>query len=218
MKIDKSNQAFVCGSCGRSFNTKRGLGVHQATGHDKPWHDPDVLKELYIKEELGSVTIARRFGTSKKNILRWLNIYGINTRPENKHRPPSFMTDTSGYECWATQYDGDSYNVYVHRLLAISEYGFDRVAGSVIHHKNGIKWDNRPENIQVFDSHSDHARHHANNREFEYRPWRDKELLHELYIERGYSTYEIADMFECSRYAVNKWLHRFDIPTRPPNR
>lgn len=39
--------------------------------------------------------------------------------------------------------------MYVHRLLAISEYGFEAVAGNHVHHINGHKFDNRPENIEV---------------------------------------------------------------------
>jgi len=33
-------------------------------------------------------------------------------------------------------------------ILAVSEHGYDAVAGKRIHHKNGIPWDNRPENIE----------------------------------------------------------------------
>jgi hypothetical protein len=52
----------------------------------------------------------------------------------------------------------------VHRLLAIAEYGTDPVAGNHVHHKNGIKWDNRPTNIEPVN-HSEHARKHANKRD-----------------------------------------------------
>lgn len=33
--------------------------------------------------------------------------------------------------------------------------------GEVVHHINHVRDDNRPENLQLFASHSDHMKHHA---------------------------------------------------------
>jgi len=38
--------------------------------------------------------------------------------------------------------------VPIHRLVAVAEYGFDAVVDKEIHHKNGMPWDNRPENLE----------------------------------------------------------------------
>jgi len=50
--------------------------------------------------------------------------------------------------------------VLVHRLLAVAEYGYENVCDNVIHHKNGIRWDNRPDNIEVM-TRSEHSKLHA---------------------------------------------------------
>jgi hypothetical protein len=51
----------------------------------------------------------------------------------------------------------------VHRLLAIAEHGTDAVAGQHVHHKNGIPFDNRPENLELL-SPSEHSKRHTEPR------------------------------------------------------
>lgn len=71
---------------------------------------------------------------------------------------PKLHMDTQGYE----RFWSDGKVITVHQLIAIAEYGFDDVAGKVVHHKNEIKWDNRPDNLEVMER-DDHSRLHAQN-------------------------------------------------------
>jgi len=64
-----------------------------------------------------------------------------------------------GYEAWS-HVAGDKHSVFVHRLLAVAEYGFDAVVGKEVHHKNSIRWDNRPGNIELLSKAEHTKRHH----------------------------------------------------------
>lgn len=61
-----------------------------------------------------------------------------------------------------THDDADSRGyVYEHRLVMESMIGRKLTAEEVVHHKNHIRDDNRPENLQLFATHSDHIKFHA---------------------------------------------------------
>lgn len=50
--------------------------------------------------------------------------------------------------------------VYEHRLVARGILGRPLVGGEVVHHIDGDKTNNAPDNLQVFTSQSEHMRHH----------------------------------------------------------
>jgi transcriptional regulator with XRE-family HTH domain len=142
----------------------------------RPWRDAETLERLYIAEELTTREIADRLGCTNGTVSKWLNHHDIPTRENwvagveaakraNREERVAQRTLPSGYEYWASKEGADRTNriVYVHRLLAVAEHGFDAAAEREVHHCNGIPWDNRPENIDLL-SKSDHGRHHANQR------------------------------------------------------
>jgi len=85
-----------------------------------------------------------------------------------------------GYvEVSANAPDNSTERILIHRLLAIAEYGYDAVAGNDIHHKNGVKWDNRPQNIELKDP-SEHAKEHYDRGDLELEPCGINEAVEEL--------------------------------------
>jgi IS30 family transposase len=133
--------------------------------------DEEWLREKYHGEGMSITDISEELGVSRMPISRALDRHDIEAHPDdyrswNLH--PSFMIKPDGYYvAYSTRRDenGDKKQnrIRIHRLVAVAEYGVDAVAGNVVHHKNGVPWDNRPENLEVM-SKEDHVRHHFNER------------------------------------------------------
>ncbi len=47
--------------------------------------------------------------------------------------------------------------VYEHRLVAEEKIGRRLKKGEIVHHKNGLRWDNNPENLEIMTA-SEHSK------------------------------------------------------------
>ena len=54
--------------------------------------------------------------------------------------------------------------VYEHRVISEQILGRKLLKDEIVHHRNGIRWDNRQENLEVMDKH-DHAKLHGQREE-----------------------------------------------------
>jgi len=70
-----------------------------------------------------------------------------------------FGLSTGGYEIIPHKHLGDKFTAFIHRLVAVAEHGYESVDGKIVHHKNGVPWDNRPENIELLTV-AEHNRKH----------------------------------------------------------
>jgi len=155
-------------------------------------NDPEVLESLYWREGLSMWEIAKRLGCGETTVRRRMAEYGIdrrgvghNTRAGASHRAPEdvevhFRTRKDGYEVIGHTYRGENSLVYVHQIVAIAG-GADPhkvFSGDYdSHHKNGIKYDNRPENIELM-TREEHMRHHAIERGLgDGKSYTDEEML-----------------------------------------
>lgn len=122
--------------------------------------DSDWLYEKYWGEMMSTTEIAEELDCSQSAVSNWLNRHDIETRKSNDEKPPRFTTNNFGYEIIQTHVVGEqTYHVPVHRLIMVAEHGFDSLDGMEVHHQNEIKWDNRPENLELMDP-TEHRRHH----------------------------------------------------------
>ena len=141
-------------------------GTH---GWSEPWDGESELRELYIDKELTIYEIAQKFDCGKSTVHDYLVEYDIPLRRTGPSRKthPRIMTDYQGYETARSDYRGTADMVKLHRLLAVHKYGFEAVAGMVVHHKKNIPWLNTPSNIELMEL-GEHTKHHYENGDMSY--------------------------------------------------
>lgn len=181
---------------------------------EKPWRDADLLEELYWTKGMSQRDVGGVLGCSNDTVSRWMDRLDIDSHKTKSKRVPYFGHHQNGYEVWRHKVSDTKYNVKIHRLLAVAEYGFDTVCGNHVHHQNHIPWDNRPQNIEV-KSPENHQRDHSDKRHgHKQTPWRNKERLRKLYVDQLMSQQEIADRWGCHQRTISYWLDKYGIETR----
>jgi len=141
----------------------------EAQKPDADYANESWLRKQYIDNDRSMHNIARGCGVSAAVILKWIRRFDIPTDGTADHARKERTTLVQvprGYRRIQTRVDGQMKYAYVHQLLAIAN-GSDPekvFSGEYhAHHKNGVKWDNRPENIELLDQ-TDHLRHHSKER------------------------------------------------------
>lgn len=146
------------------------------------YQDEDWLRQKYVTEGKSTREIGDEAGCTGSTISRWLRNHGIERREKwkagveaakraNRKEYVKMRTfdaeDVNAYEYWMTRVweDGErvTKNLYVHRLLAVAEYGFDEVKDRDVHHKIPIPWLNTHDNIELVGK-SEHGEYHTNQR------------------------------------------------------
>lgn len=111
----------------------------------------------------------------------------------------TLFTDRRGYEYWTgSEIIDDKGQVYVHRLVAVAEHGFDDVSNAIVHHKNGVPWDNRPENLEVMTQ-SEHVRRHHKK-----LTWLDRLRVTELYADGEISQPDLGQEFDVDGSTISR--------------
>ena len=123
--------------------------------------DPDDLRELYHEQGKSLSETADACGVAFGTIQYHMDKHDIE-RPKFK-RPEA--GGSVPYKMIYHREDGVNYHMFVHRLVAYAHGMIDgdelMEASGDIHHKNGIVWDNSPENLEHLPP-SDHQERHAN--------------------------------------------------------
>jgi hypothetical protein len=148
------------------FNVSQGTISRWINRHNinRPLDDADYLKEMYHEEGMPLSEIADEIGCWPGSVGKAMERHGIERRVSSKEKLPTPRTNKYGHECWNHYDDGVQKSVYVHRLLAVAEYGTERVKGNDVHHTNRIAWDNRADNIEVL-CRGEHNRRHLPERD-----------------------------------------------------
>jgi len=147
------------------------LGRREAQRISGKHTDREWLAEQYHGNERTLQSLADECDVDRVTIHNWMERHNIPRREATRHKrvsPASFRTIKRGYERSASKTNGEPKYVLIHQLVAIAD-GADPEkvfsdGGYQCHHKNGIPWDNRPENIEVLSA-TDHANEHWPTRE-----------------------------------------------------
>jgi DNA-binding transcriptional MerR regulator len=137
--------------------------------HEKgvKWKNQDTLQNLYWGKGMTLEEIGDELGCSASTVGRWMKRFGIEREDTPEKKPPSYRTKKNGYETVRSKHNQRGYSVGIHQLIAIANGTDPRklfIDGYNVHHKNGIRWDNRPSNLEVM-SKSEHHKHHYTERE-----------------------------------------------------
>lgn len=186
---------------------------------EKPWRDEELMRELYHDRRMSQREISDHFDNeiTPGGVGYCLDELDIEKRTRAEaaearwSKTPLKLTSHfyHGHEVWRDASGDKEYAVYVHRLLAVAEYGFEAVADMDVHHKNEIPWDNRPSNLELMTK-SEHVKHHSAG-QHDNEPWHDVDLLRELRIEKGMTLGEMADRLGCSDATVWRSLKLYHI-------
>lgn len=172
---------------------------------DAPWRDESLLYRLYHEEKRSALEISEMWGCSQSTVSEWLDrhekiekrsISEAVTLGHGKAHYVPLLQHTDGYEEWKVGNDV----IHVHRLLAISEWGPDAVAGMHVHHKNGIPWDNRIENLELLHP-SEHQQSHRKV------TGEKRRKIADVYENTDRSSRDVAAEFDVSMATVLR-LHR----------
>lgn len=150
----------------RKFDIKTRTPSDWKREYPQLW-DEEWLREKYQEEGLTAPGVADIVGCSENAVLNAVEEQGIPKHSQgivNKTIHPSFDYNRGYMRATAHNYDDGEQvgtdTIRVHRLVAVAKYGFDALKGKVVHHKNGVKWDNRPCNLEIMAQSEHMERHH----------------------------------------------------------
>lgn len=128
-----------------------------------------TLRAWYLHEGQTAREIADRCGCNANTVLKWLHKAGIPVRrsgPQSGDRHPGWKggrtIDKTGYVLvYSPDHPHRNRAGYVreHRLVMERVIGRYLERTEVVHHKDGDRQNNSPDNLQLFSRNSDHLRH-----------------------------------------------------------
>lgn len=164
------------------------------------------LRHLYHSAGMSEREIASALNTTRYQIRKALDEHDIERRASRKEKA-TLRIDDSGYAVWWAT-DG---TCRVHQLLAIAD-GVSPAdvfhKDTVVHHSNGIPWDNRRENLELM-TRSEHTEYHYENGDIE------SPVVREKYTDDELLSWIDAYVFEFDVVPVTSDIREWPGPSPP---
>lgn len=126
--------------------------------------DLDEVKRLYVEEQMTAQAIADQLGTSRGTISRRLRSMGVDLEKTGQRNPRwngGRWKGVNGYIILNTS-EGEKYE---HRVVMEEITGRPLRPEEEVHHRNHVRDDNRPENLQLMANHAEHMAAHRRSKD-----------------------------------------------------
>jgi len=118
--------------------------------------EKEQIRERYRNTTLKQKEIAEEFGVSEAKVSNIVSDI-------DRYEPASLYQHVTerGYVSYQLYYGGEHVaRFYEHQVVALLD-GYEMGGSNVVHHENGVPWDNRPENLSVM-SREEHQKNEMN--------------------------------------------------------
>lgn len=151
-----------------NFCDKSCAGTFYSDSYSEADEYETAIKKLYWDDKMSVRQVADELGKGKSTIDKYMRELNIprRGRTEALGDGVGMYTEKRGYEILYGRVGQRNRTVRVHSLVAIANGTdpseiFGGIEGKIVHHRNGIPWDNRPSNLETM-SQSEHAELHQN--------------------------------------------------------
>ena len=163
------------------------------------YRDERWLAEQYEKhaeDDNTSAAIAEKCGVDQTTIRRWAARHDL-YEPDRRTSAIYHTQDSRGYPTIFVRESGRAHCIRVHRLIAVAEHGYDAVVEGEVHHKNGVRWHNTPDNLSVLSS-KEHSQAHVEVA--------DEEFVKEVAANQPTTSAEVAELLDANVKTVRSRL------------